>query len=263
MTMRFPLAWAVALALLIWGAAPLAAEEFQLPDPAELQTFSRDAMPFYISGIAALDRADYGNAYSALAKAAQLQPNAARLNRIVAALAMKLGRSKPAAEARGYYETAIVSFENILRDQTLDEDFRRDVFNRLKVARDERDNLEQRDARRESIGAFFIQELNRSYVEEARKKDQAKESPTPAPAAGQPLPPGATPLPVGGYPGAAPVVPGVPTPAYPSTVPTPAPAGGLPAYPGGVPGYPTTDPGAAPVPPVPAPLPGPPSGQPI
>lgn len=221
--------------LLIGSPNAVLAEDFKLPDAAELETFSRDAMPFYVAGIASLDRADYENSYSSLAKAAQLQPYAVKLNRIVAALSVKLGRTKAADQAREFYETAIVSYQNILRHPDLDDSLRREMNNRLKVAVDERDNLAQRDAKRESFGAYFIQELNRSYVASATRAE-AVTSPTPAAPVGVPV---VTPIVPGGFQGA-PVVAGVPTPAYPSAVPTPlgavppatAPLG-LPPAPGG------------------------------
>ena len=219
------------------------AEEYRLPDSGELASFSPAAMQFYQTGVKALDRVDFLNAYANLAKAAQLQPNAVRLNMIVAGLAIKNGRSRTAAEAKPYYETAILSYRNVLRQMSLPEDYRRDVENRLRVASDERDNLAQRDARREALGSQFVMQLSR---------EGAEPSPRPSPTIPAPVGGAATPLPgqpVPGtyygapYPGAVtPVVPGVQTPYYPTGAPTPAygmpGAPGLPA-PGGVPGLPS------------------------
>lgn len=205
----------------------------------------------YSSGVRSIDRVDYGNAYNYLAKAAQLQPDATRLNMITAALALKHGRTKAASEARGYYETAVLSYQNVLRQRGLDDNFRRDVTNRLKVAIDERDNLAQRDVRREALGTEFVRALNRKYAPA-----------TPGPTAKPPAPVPAQPTsPIGqmyAVPGATPVVPGVGVPPYPSNIPTanypvnpaaPAMPGmpgpeGLPP-PGGSPGgLPTDDPAA-------------------
>lgn len=240
---------ALAVAVLL-GSVPClhraSAEEFKLPTPAELESFGREAMPFYIAGVAALDRADYGSAYSYLAKAAQLEPDAVRLNRIVAALALKHGRSRSAAEARGFYETAIASYQNVLRNPLIDDNLRRKTANWIKVATDERDNLEQRDARREAIGTYFVQELNREYTKKEREAKRAAEAaeraareevaaqvPAVTPAATPGIPGGAQPGP-GGYPG------------VPPQAPAPGGMPGLPPVPGspGAPGAPGGDPGS-------------------
>ncbi len=247
------------------------AEEFKLPTAEELATLPPVALEFYANGIKALDHIDYDRAYEYLAKAAALQPRAVRLNMIVAALALKHGRAKKADEARDYYDTAIQCYENILATPALEPAFRRDVENRLKVARDEKDNLAQRDAQREGRGNMFIKAFNR---------EMAKATKTPArPSTGAaPQPPSlagsAVLAPVGG-PGA--VLSGVGAPTYPGAAPTPMPAAGpagMPgqagtapvAAPGGMPALPPLQ--GAPVAPAPgaplAPAPGgPPPGEPI
>jgi hypothetical protein len=225
---------------LVFSTMLACGEEFRVPDSQEISTYSPEALQLYSSGIRSLDRVDYINAYNYLAKAAQLQPNAVRLNMITAALAIKHGRNALANEAKAYYDTAIVSFRNVLQQPGLDDDYRRDVENRLKVATDERDNLAQRDVRREALGTEFIRELNREYA-----------SPTPSATAKPPAPVPAQPTSSIGqmYPGATPVVPGVGLQPYPANIPTPA----YPQNPGspGIPGLPPAPgqpglPGAAP-----------------
>jgi hypothetical protein len=222
-------------------ATAVSAEEFRLPDASEISSFSPSTLQLYQGGVRALDRTDYTNAYNLLSKASMLQPAALRLNLLTAGLSLKHGRSKQAAEAKGYYETAIACYQNALKHPELDDTVRRDLTNRLKVATDERDNLAQRDARREAMGGQFITNFNREY---------AVATPNPAavaaPVAAAPTPAGAVPVGVYGGPAAGlpavgvPAAGSVPPPAYyqapQAQVPaffTPAPGGGqFPGYPG-------------------------------
>ncbi len=218
-------------------------------------------LTFYAQGIKALDHINYEAAYESLSKAAVLQPNAVRLNLIVAALALKFGRSKKADEAKEYYETAIASYQNILQVRGLDPILRRNVQNRLKIAIEERDNLSQRDAQREGKGGLFIQKYNRELVE-------AKATPKPTPAA--PAVPGAPGMPA--LPGAVPVqapygqpqpgvaqIPALPqAPAYPGAE-TPAPA----LQPGAATAVGIDVPPAEPGMPAPQPMPGQPGECPV
>lgn len=163
------------------SAAVLRCEEFKLPSGGEITTYPPEAQQLYAAGLQAIDRSDYTNAYENMSKAAQLVPSAVRLNMVASALALKQGRSKPASEARNYYETAVTCYKSILRQQGLDDDLRRDVQNRLKVALDERDNLAQRDARREALGGQFVLGLNREYAPPTPRA--AKSTPGKGPAA--------------------------------------------------------------------------------
>lgn len=226
------------------------AEEFKLPSAQELATLPPEGLQFYAQGIQALDHVDYERAYDNLAKASMLQPRAVRLNLIVAALALKQGRTKKADQARDDYETAIRCYENILATPGLDPAFRRDVENRLKIAKDERENLAQRDAQREGKGTMFIRQLNRELAKATKTPKPLiggpQRPPIPAQAAGQGLPgaAGAPALP------ALPSYPGAPTPAPAGGVPGaaasgPAAAPGAPAAAGALPGLPAL-PGAAP-----------------
>ncbi|GIX43690.1 MAG: hypothetical protein D6691_04260 [Candidatus Hydrogenedentota bacterium] len=260
--MRTSLAVLIAMTVFLvgWLPRPVRAEEFLLPDAQELATLPPEALTFYAQGIKALDHINYEAAYESLSKAAVLQPNAVRLNLIVAALALKFGRSKKADEAKEYYETAIASYQNILQVRGLDPILRRNVQNRLKIAIEERDNLSQRDAQREGKGGLFIQKYNRELVE-------AKATPKPTPAA--PAVPGAPGMPA--LPGAVPVqapygqpqpgvaqIPALPqAPAYPGAE-TPAPA----LQPGAATAVGIDVPPAEPGMPAPQPMPGQPGGMP-
>ncbi|PKO16223.1 hypothetical protein CVU37_11410 [candidate division BRC1 bacterium HGW-BRC1-1] len=164
-------------AAMIFTAATVHAEEFKLPDAQEVSTFSPDAMQFYMAGVNALDRIDHLNGYINLSKAAQLEPDALRLNLITAAVALKMGRKKPAAEAQPYYDTAIVSYGNVLRHAEMSDSFIRDVQNRLRIAMEEQGQLVQRDNKREALGSAFVMALN---------KEIATVEETPAPAEGAP-----------------------------------------------------------------------------
>lgn len=219
------------------------AEEFKLPDAAEVSSYSPDALGFYHAGLKGLDKVDYVNAYSNLAKAAQLQPGAVRLNLITAALALKHGRSKPAAEAKGYYETAVTSLQSVLRQPGLDEEVRRDATNRLKVATDERNNLAQRDARREAVGGRFITDLSKEFKGATPAAAPKAPGSVPAgPATGPAAMPGGAPA---AMPGMAPAaMPG----AAPAAMPVAAPAA-MPA----MPSMPEPAMAPQPVPPPPAP----------
>jgi hypothetical protein len=224
---------AVVCALLM-TAVQARAEEFKLPDTAELSMLSPPAAAFYAAGIRALDRIDYPAAYKNLAKAAMLQPAAVRINLIAAALAMKQGRSRPAAEAKNAYETALACYRNVLAQPTLDDEMRRDVENRLKLAESERNALAERDARREALGGQFIINYNKEIMPTS----------TPKPSTAQPAPAAPAPTP------AAVAAPGAPVavPAYPQAMPQfpgqqPQPAGGMPQLP--LPGAPQ-QPGAMP-----------------
>lgn len=260
--MRTSLVVLIAMTVFVvgWFPRPVSAEEFLLPDAQELATLPPEALMFYAQGIKALDHINYEAAYESLSKAAVLQPNAVRLNLIVAALALKFGRSKKADEAKEYYETAIASYQNILQVRGLDPILRRNVQNRLKIAIEERDNLSQRDAQREGKGGLFIQKYNRELVE-------AKTTPKPTPAA--PAVPGAAGA--GALPGIAPVqapygqpqpgmaqIPALPqAPAYPGAE-TPAPA----VQPGAATAVGIDVPPAEPGMPAPQPMPGQPAGMP-
>jgi hypothetical protein len=179
-----------AVALVMCGTTHVRAEELALPGQAELSTFSPQAIRFYGLGYRALDRVDYVNAYANLSKAAQLQPNAVRLNLITGALAMKYGRSKPAAEARAYYDMAINCYRNILRQPGLEDSMIREVENRLRIAMEENDTLVQRDNKREATGNIFVVALNREIVKETPAR-----TPSATPAA-TPPPGGLPPTPV-------------------------------------------------------------------
>lgn len=236
-------AWAVAVALAATGGS-VHADELELPNAAEVQYFSPEAQQFYAAGVAALDKVDYSNAYSMLSKAASLQPAAIRVNHIAAKLALYQGRQHPADEARDFYETAINSYQNILRVPTITGDLRRQVTNEMKLAELERDALAQRDVLREAAGTSFIIDYNRKYgkapervagttVQEAPSTTLKEQllAPLFAPTAQQGFTPG-----VGGglgVPGAFPGAPGG----------IPGQPGGIPGQPGGIPGQPGAAPG--------------------
>ena len=164
-------------AAMIFTAATVHAEEFKLPDAQEVSTFSPDAMNFYMAGVNALDRIDQLNGYINLSKAAQLEPDALRLNLITAAVALKIGRRKPAAEAQPYYDTAIVSYGNVLRHGEMSDRFIREVQNKLRIAMEEQGKLVQRDNKREALGSAFVMALN---------KEIAVEEPSPTPSSNAP-----------------------------------------------------------------------------
>lgn len=250
--MRFVKLAAGAIAGLLTIATAGWAEDYKLPDAAEIQSYSPETQQFYNAGIAALDRVDYAAAYAQFAKAAQLQPGAIRLNRIAAALAIKHGRASAADKAKDYYETAVVCFRSILAQPNLDDDMRRDVENQLKIALDEQANLAQRDVKREALGTMFVQELNRTYAPTpSTAKTAGAVAPPAVPAAGgnplatsgQSSQPNAQQTPVG------PLIPGAGTPAPPPGVPT------LP-YPNQTPAAPAS-PGVPALPPIPGPAPAP------
>lgn len=217
----------MAAACMTIGVSSARAEEYKLPDAAEIATFPREAMQFYANGVKSLDRVDYINAYDNLAKAAQMQPGAVRLNLIAAALALKQGRNRPAAEAKNYYETAIACYKNILKQPAVDDEFRRNVANRLKVANDEKNDLAQRDARREAVGGQFVTQYNKEL---APKQPNASGKAAAAAAAAATIP---TPA-AGAYPGMATAagMPGM----SPDAAMGQQPAGPMMPNPGGTPG---------------------------
>lgn len=161
---------ALAAVAVLGMAVPCSAVELELPNAAEVQYFSPEAQQFYAAGLAALDKADYGNAYSMLAKAAVLQPAAIRLNRMAATVAIYQGRQANADKARDYYQTALAAYQNILRVPTLTADLRRQVQNELKLAQQEASQLPQRDAIREATGTTFILDYNRRYAKDEPRK---------------------------------------------------------------------------------------------
>lgn len=136
----------------------------EMPNASEVQYFSPEAQQFYAAGVAALDKADYDNAYNMLAKAGALQPASVRLNHIVAQLAMYQGRQNSADEATDFYQTAIASYENILNVPTIGTDLRIKVTNQLKLSLQEASTLAQRDAMREATGTTFILDYNNRYA---------------------------------------------------------------------------------------------------
>lgn len=151
-------------------AAPCLAVDMEMPSAAEVQYFSPEAQQFYAAGLAALDKADYANAYNMLSKAAILQPSATRLNHITATLAIYHGRQHNADQARDYYQTAVANYINILRVPTITADMRRQVQNELKLAQQEASQLPQRDAIREATGTTFILDYNRKYATNEPRK---------------------------------------------------------------------------------------------
>lgn len=240
-------------AVATWLPSAVRAEEFKLPSADELATLPPEGLEFYAAGIKALDHVDYDRAYENLVKAAALQPHAVRLNLIVAALALKHGRSKKADEARDYYATAIRAYENILSVAGLEPAFRRDVENRLKIAKEEREQLAQRDAQREGRGNMFIKQLNRELA-------KATKTPKPAAAPAPQVPSaGAVSGVLGAQPATMPALPAYPGAATPPAAAMPAlpgaPAAALGEMPGAPAGMPAL-PGAG----QPAPQPGPPAG---
>lgn len=155
---------ALSLVAALLTAAPAAAENMEMPNAAEVQYFSPEAQQFYAAGVAAIDRADYANAYNMLAKAGALQPASVRLNHIVAQLAMYHGRQTKADQAKDFYQTAIASYESILNVPTITADLRIKVTNQLKIALQEAAELDQRDAMREATGTTFVLDYNRRYA---------------------------------------------------------------------------------------------------
>jgi len=230
---------ACATALAMCVAVPVHAEEMELPSAAEVQYFSPEAQQFYAAGVAALNTADYKNAYSLLSKAAALQPAAINLNHIVAKLAAYMGRQSSAEEARDYYETSINSYESILRVQTISADLRRQVTNELKLSIQERDNLAQRDVLREATGTAFLLDWNRKYASRPKRQAGAPPAPTPATTLTQQM---VTPPMQGGYPAQPGVYPGMPgmAPGMPGMAP------GMPGMAPGMPGAYPQQPGAYP-----------------
>lgn len=237
--------WALAGAMLLMSMLARA-EEYKLPDAAELALLPPPASAFYAAGLRALDRVDYPAAYRNFAKAAMLQPAAVRVNLIAAALAMKQGRSRPAAEAKNFYETAVACYKNVLSQPTLDDDMRRDVENRLSLAESERSRLAERDARREALGGQFIIDYNKEIMPTSTPKrsmaQPAPAAPTAAPAAPA-MPAAAASAPA--YPQAMPQFPGQqPQPSGMPQLPVP----GAPQRPGAQPGaQPGFDPAGQPL----------------
>ncbi|MBX7245723.1 MAG: hypothetical protein K1X53_09490 [Candidatus Sumerlaeaceae bacterium] len=244
---RLPKAVRLAAAVFTLAILPglACAEEYKLPDAAEISLYSPIALKFYQSGVAALDRVNYDQAYNDFARAAQFQPEAVRLNMITAGLALKQGRRFHAAKAKNHYETAVMCYRNVLRQPSIDDDFRRNVENRIKVAIDERDNLSQRDVRREAVGGTFVERLNKEFSKNAPQEAKAS--------SGAPVPAAPTPTPVvavqqyqqyqqpaqaqpGGYPGLPGAQPAGPQPGFP----------GQPQQPAG----PATDPSVSGMPPI-------------
>lgn len=238
-TKRCAVAFTAALTLLTLGAAY--AEEMELPTATEVQYFSPEAQQFYAAGMAALDVADYMNAYNMLSKSAALQPAAVNLNRIVARLALYHGRQSSAEDALDFYETALFAYGNILRIPTLSADMRRQITNETKQAQMERDNLATRDTLREAVGTAFLLDWNRKYAVQPPRKAGATVSATaettaPAtvnigqyfqPAAGTQPGFGATGVP-GMAPGAGFGQPGMPQPGMPYNAPGTGPGAGVP-----------------------------------
>lgn len=229
------------------GLMPSQGAQFELPDSSEIQYYSPSAQEYYAAGVEALDRVDYANAYNLLAKAAALEPGAVKLNHIIAQLAVARGRQAPADEARDYYQTALVSYQNILRMPNISTDTRREVMNQMKVAASERDNLAQRDVVKEAVGNTYILERNHLYAQSTPKAAGAssEEKQTTAPVVNAMPFPGMvmestpTPTPEGYVPPQQEV--------YPGGMPGgPAAPGGYPGAPGGYPGAPNN--GGAPVP---------------
>lgn len=144
--------------------------DMELPNAAEVQYYSPEAQQFYAAGVAALDKADYSNAYNMLAKASALQPAAVHLNHITAKLSVYHGRQHGADAARDYYDTAIACFTNILSVPTISGDTRRAVANELKTAQLEKENLAQRDVMREATGTSFFLDYNRRYANKKSRK---------------------------------------------------------------------------------------------
>jgi tetratricopeptide (TPR) repeat protein len=219
------------------GLMPSQGAQFDLPDSSEIQYYTPAAQEYYAAGIEALDRVDYPNAYNLLAKASALQPAAVKLNHIIAQLAVARGRQTPADEARDYYQTALNSYQNILKVPAISTELRRQIMNQLKVAQSERDNLAQRDVVKEAVGNTYILERNHLYAQATPRAagSSSEEKQTTAPETNAMPFPGMvmestpTPTPEGYVPpqdqGGIPGVPGQ----YPGA---PAPAGGYPGAPG-------------------------------
>ena len=261
-TMRIAMALLATVGLAVMLPGSVKAEEFKLPSAEEVATLPPEAIQFYAKGIEALDHINYEAAYENLTKAVALQPRAVRLNLIVAALALKHGRSKKADEARSYYETAIRCYENILAQPALEPSLRRDVENRLKIAKDEKETLAQRDAHREGISTQFIKALNREIAKATKTPKPASEGSRPQIPSSLPtgvLPPSAQPA-VAAMPGVPPAYPGGQAPSAPSG-PTTMPAlPGAQMTPGA--GAPGAMPGLPPMQQAPGAVPGQPAGQP-
>lgn len=217
---RVAAALALGAMLAGWGSVGHA-EEYLLPDSNEIAGYSLDGFAYYTAGIRAVDRVDYDNAYNYLAKAAALQPRGIRLQVITAALALKHGRQTHGEESRDYFETAIQCYRNILADATLTPAVRRDIETRMKIAVDEQQNVDQRDAQREARGGIFMQQFAREYARETPAPEAAPAAPPPAAPAGPPI----------GYPvqPGFPAQPGFPQAGYPQQPGFPQP--GFPAQP--------------------------------
>ena len=234
-----------ALAVVGMGVPPAQAVNMDLPNASEVEYYSPEAQQFYAAGVVALDKVDYVNAYSLLSKAAALQPAAVRLNHIVATLAIYQGRHNPADEAQDYYETAVNSYDNILRVPTITADLRRQVTNQLKSAQQERDNLAQRDVLREAAGTSFIMKYNHEYSQAPERPAGITEPAAPATTLSQEIinpmtilmqtqgaqAPGG--MPGMGLPGQGMGMPGQPAMGMPGQ-----PGMGMPGQPGGIPGEP-------------------------
>jgi hypothetical protein len=155
-------ALAAASACLIACVAPVAAEELPLASDAEVSQLGPEGAVVYTAGVVSLDRADIRNAYRHMTRVAMMAPDSPTVNELASVLALKLGRSSPAAEAQGYYDVAVQTSKHVL-DSDAPNAVKRRVANRLKLIQQEREALTARDARRESIGNAFLQEYSRSF----------------------------------------------------------------------------------------------------
>jgi hypothetical protein len=178
------------------GGYRVQAEELPLASEAEIAQLGPEGATIYSAAVMSLDRADLLNAYRHLARAATLAPDAPTVNELASVVALKKGRSAPAAEARAFYDVAIMTSRNILASDAPAPQKRR-VSNRLRLMLEEQENLTARDARRESIGNMFLQEFSRSF-----------RTPTPVPTQRRAAPP-VPQAPQQGGPGFRPAVPNI------------------------------------------------------
>ena len=223
----------VAALLLALPVSAIRAEEFALPDSAEVESYPPDVLRFYSAGVAALDKVDEYNAYNNLALAANLRPSSVKLNMLAATLALKKGRmSVNQALAKPFYAAAMF-YGNTLASVEIEPPQQRLAVERLRIVTKERDDLEQRDAIRDVRGLTFVKELNRRIAAKAfrdlksRKQDEAaadKARNAPSGLAAQ------FPGVVGVQPGADSQLPGG-APGLPSAPPSALPDGGLPVAP--------------------------------
>jgi hypothetical protein len=145
--------------VLVTGAALLTfALDFCCVPKEDLPKMKPEARPYYDKALYYLDHVDPESAITQLQQAAAIDPELTSLAYLLEEMALERARVTYGETSVKYYDIAETAINDILKNPKISDADRQDAERKLKLIRSERDNVAERDARRETVGKVLIQD---------------------------------------------------------------------------------------------------------